>query len=224
MLIVFFRTLILFLLVLIIMRIMGKRQIGQLQPFEFVVTLMIADLVAVPMQDKDIALINGIIPVLTLLFAQLAISYISLRSTKLRNLVCGKPCILIQNGQIVEKAMEQNIYNLNDLTEQLRAKGYANLGDVEFAVLETSGDLSVIPKSQKRPVHPEDLHISTSYEGLPILLVIDGTIIEPNLVQAKLTEEWLTDALGKFNLSPKNTLVAGLGSDGQLFYQKRGQA
>lgn len=221
MLIVFFRTLILFSLVLVVMRLMGKRQIGELQPFEFVVTLMIADLVAVPMQDKEIALINGIIPVLTLLFAQLAISYICLRSTRIRSIVCGTPTILVRKGELVEKSMKKNLYNMNDLMEQLRAKGYPNLEDVEYAILETNGDLSVIPKSQKRPVNPGDLKINADYEGLPLLLIVDGSIIDSNLKEANLTQEWLYNALTAQGLTPETTLVATVDSKGKLFLQRK---
>lgn len=223
MLVVFARTLILYFLVLVIMRIMGKRQIGQLQPFEFVVTLMIADLVAVPMQDKDIALINGVIPVLTLLLAQLAISYVSLRSSRLRGIVCGKPCVLVRKGELKEEVMKKNLYNINDLMEQLRAKGYPNLEDVEYAILETNGDLSVIPKSQKRPVHPYDLHLTTEYDGLPVLLVVDGCVLDSNLVEANLSRDWLIEALSRHGLTPETTLVATLNSNGDLFYQKKGR-
>lgn len=221
MLIVFFRTLILYLLVLVVLRLMGKRQIGQLQPFEFVVTLMIADLVAVPMQDKEIALINGVVPVLTLLLAQVAISYLSLKSIPVRRIICGRPSVLMENGRIVHSELKRNLFNLNDLSEQLRTKGYANLGDVEFAVLETNGDLSIIPKSQKRPVSPEDLKIPTTYEGLPLLLIIDGSIQRENLVKTRLTEEWLRSKLMKNNLTPETTLVALLDTQGRLFFQEK---
>ncbi|HHZ19530.1 MAG TPA: DUF421 domain-containing protein [Firmicutes bacterium] len=221
MLIIFFRTLILYLLVLVILRLMGKRQIGQLQPFEFVVTLMIADLVAVPMQDKEIALINGVVPVLTLLFAQVAISYLSLKSGLVRRIICGRPSVLVANGQIVRAELQRNLFNLNDLSEQLRTKGYANLGDVEFAVLETNGELSVVPKSQKRPVTPADLQIPTSYEGLPLLLIIDGKIQGENLAKAGLTTDWLLGKLRESSLTPKTTLVAILDSQGGLFLQKK---
>lgn len=221
MLIVFFRSLILYLLVVFVMRVMGKRQVGQLQPFEFVLAIMIADLVAVPMQDKEIPLINGIVPIVTLLIAQLTLSYISLKSTKARSIICGRPSILIRNGQIEEEELSRLRYNVNDLTEQLRAKGFANLQDVEFAILETRGDLSVIPKSQKRPLNPEDLQLSTEYEGLPLPLVIDGVIEHANLSKANLDEAWLRQELIRFGLEPESTLVASLDTQGKLFFQPK---
>jgi uncharacterized membrane protein YcaP (DUF421 family) len=203
------------------MRVMGKRQVGQLQPFEFVLAIMIADLVAVPMQDKEIPLINGIIPIVTLLIAQMTLSYLSLKNTKARSIICGRPAVLIRNGKIVEEELARLRYNLNDLTEQLRAKNFANLQDVEFAILETSGDLSVIPKSQKRPVNPEDLQLQTHYEGLAFPLIIDGSIEHANLAKANLDEAWLRQELGHFNLLPETTLVAILDTRGQLFVQEK---
>jgi len=150
-LIIVVRTLILYILVVIIMRIMGKRQIGQLQPFELVIAIMISELAAVPMQDKRIPLINGIIPILTLLFAQITFSFIGLKSTRARAIICGRPSILIQNGKINEAELRKEMYSVNDLLEQLRIKNIYNIADVEFALLETNGQLSVIPKSQKGP-------------------------------------------------------------------------
>jgi uncharacterized membrane protein YcaP (DUF421 family) len=179
-LVAFVRTLILYIIVIVVMRMMGKRQIGQLQPFELVVAIMISELAAVPMQDTRIPLINGIVPILTLLLAQIALSFISLKSTKARALICGKPSILINNGRINESVLRNEMYTLNDLLEQLRSKDVANIADVEFAILETNGQLSVIPKSQKRPVTPKDLNIPTNYEGLPLDLIIDGDVIHNN--------------------------------------------
>lgn len=221
MLIVFLRSLILYLLVVFVMRIMGKRQVGQLQPFEFVLAIMISDLVAVPMQDKEIPLINGIIPIITLLIAQLSLSYLTLKSTKARSIICGRPVILVENGRIVEEELAKLRYDLNDLTEQLRAKNFSNLSDVEFAILETNGELSVIPRSQKRPVVPDDLRIPTQYEGLTLPLVIDGTIEHANLAKANLDEVWLREALRHYRLTPEMTLVAILDTQGHLFVQAK---
>lgn len=221
MLIVFLRSLILYLLVVFVMRVMGKRQVGQLQPFEFVLAIMISDLVAVPMQDKEIPLINGIIPIITLLIAQLSLSYLTLKSTKARSIICGRPVILVENGRIVEEELAKLRYDLNDLTEQLRAKNFSNLSDVEFAILETNGELSVIPRSQKRPVVPDDLGIPTQYEGLTLPLVIDGTIEHANLAKANLDEVWLREALRHYRLTPEMTLVAILDTQGHLFVQAK---
>lgn len=222
MLVVFFRALILYILVVIVMRIMGKRQIGQLQPFELVITIMLAELAAVPMQNTGIPLINGIVPILTLLVAQIAFSYATLKSERLRGVICGKPSILVEGGRIAEKELERQNYNLNDLMEQLRTKNFPNVADVEFAILETNGQISVIPKSQKRPVIPEDLKIDTQYEGVPVSLIIDGHIIAENLHAVGLNEQWIIDELKKFGIdSYRHVLYANIDSTGKLFYQKR---
>ena len=222
MLVVFARTLILYAVVVVVMRIMGKRQIGQLQPFELVVAIMISELAAVPMQNTGVPLINGIIPILTLLISQIIMSFVSLKSSSARAIICGKPSILIENGKLNESVLRNEMYTLNDLLEQLRSKDISNIGDVEFAILETNGQLSVIPKSQKRPLSPQDLNIQTKYEGLPLDLVIDGNINHKNLIKANLDDNWLREELKKFGIEEiKEVLFASIDSDGNLYYQKR---
>lgn len=221
-LVVFARTLILYALVVIVMRIMGKRQIGQLQPFELVVAIMISELAAVPMQNTGIPLVNGIIPILTLLMSQIAISYVSLKSTKARAIICGKPSVLIENGKIVEDEIRKEMYTISDLLEQLRIKNVPDISDVEFAILETNGQLSVIPKSQRRPVNPEDINVMTEYEGLPLTLIIDGEVNSLNLSKAGLNEEWLKSELtksGVYNFN--NVLFASLDTLGNLYIQQK---
>ncbi len=216
------RAAILYLLVVLIVRIMGKHQIGQLQPYELVITILISELAAVPMQDTDIPLINGIIPILTLLFIQISLSFLSLKSETARRIICGGPSILIENGRIVEKELTRLRYSLNDLLEQLRLKSLPNISDVEYAILETSGKLSVIPKSQKRPVNPEDLNIKTPYEGLPLTLIIDGILKKDNLTRANLNENWLLTELGKVGLTSwKQVFLATLDTSGRLFIQPK---
>ncbi len=222
MLIVIARTLILYSMVVIIMRVMGKREIGQLQPFELVIAIMISELAAIPMQNTGIPLINGIAPILTLLMAQVVLSYISLKSNRARAIICGTPSVLIENGKIKENELKKLRYNLNDLLEQLRAKNVPNISDVEFAILETSGQLSVMPKSQKRPVIPEDMNLPTKYEGLPYPLIIDGEILHKNLQKLNLDVAWLNQELSNFNITDaKHVLFASLDTQGNLFYQKK---
>lgn len=220
--VVFIRTLILYSLVIITMRIMGKRQIGQLQPFELAVAIMISELAAVPMQNTGIPLLAGIIPILTLLIAQILLSFVSLKSTKARGIICGKPSIMIENGKIIEANLRREMYTLNDLLEQLRIKNTPNVADVEFAILETNGQLSIIPKSQKRPLSPEDLQLPTNYEGLPLDIIIDGDIIFKNLKKANLDENWLSEELAKNGINnSKDVLFASLDTNGSLFCQKK---
>jgi uncharacterized membrane protein YcaP (DUF421 family) len=206
------------------MRISGKQQIGQLQPYELVVAIMIADLVAIPMQNKGIPLVAGIIPVLTLLISQLVLSYLSMKSLRARVIICGTPTILIEKGKILTSQLQKERYNINDLLEELRVKGYPNIADVEYAILETNGSLSVIPKSDKRPVTPKDLNITPEYEGLPLPIIIDGRIMHQNMQKAGIDLAWLDEQLKIWNIkSVKEVLFASLDSDKVLtVYKKEG--
>ncbi len=216
------RAAILYLLVVLIVRIMGKHQIGQLQPYELVITILISELAAVPMQDTDIPLINGIIPILTLLVIQVTLSFISLKSAAARLVICGGPSILIENGKIVERELTRLRYNLTDLLEQLRLKDVPNIADVEYAILETSGKLSIIPKSQKRPVNPADLGVATPYEGLPVVLIEDGVVKKKHLAQSNLTEDWLLQQIRQAGLSSyQQIFLASLDTTGQLYIQPK---
>ena len=225
MLISFVRTLILYSLVVIVMRVMGKRQISQLQPFELVVAIMLSELAAIPMQNTSIPLINGIIPIFTLLIAQVTFAYLSLKSETARKIICGSPSILIENGKILENELIKLRLSLTDLMEFLRMKNFANIADIEFAILETSGELSIIPKSQKRPVTPEDLQLSTEYEGLPQILIIDGNVDHKSLAKANLDMNWLQNELNKFNIkNTKDVLFASLDTSGKLYFQLKNKA
>ncbi len=222
MLVVFVRALVLYIIVVITMRLMGKRQIGQLQPFELAIAIMISELAAVPMQNTGIPLINGIIPILTLLVAQLAMSLLSLKSMRARTLICGKPSILIEKGMIKENELRKELYTIKDLLEQLRIKNYPNIADVEYAILETNGQLSVIPKSQKRPVNPQDLDIKTDYEGISTDVIIDGEIITSNLKKAGKNRQWLEQEIHKQHIrQPEDVLFACIDSSGKLICQAR---
>ena len=147
MLIIFFRAIVLYIIVLVVMRLMGKREIGQLQPFELAIAIMIADLASIPMTDTGVPISNGIVPILGLLVMHLLISTINLKSMKAREIICGKPQILIYRGKIDEKALKKERFTLNELQERLRDKNIVNISDVEYAILETNGQISVIEKN-----------------------------------------------------------------------------
>ena len=178
---IFVRVLIIYILVLIVMRLMGKRELGQMQPFELVIAIMIADLASVPMADTGIPITNGIIPILALLLVQLVISIINLKSINGRKIICGMPSILIYRGRIDEKVMKKEKFTINELQERLRQNNIFNIADVEYAILETSGQVTVIQKPEKRNTIPEDFNIIPEYEGIPYDLVIDGKIMHENL-------------------------------------------
>jgi len=220
MLLVIVRTLILYAAVLVVMRVMGKREIGQLQPIELVVALLIADLAAIPIQDTAIPLLSGLIPIIILMAAQVILSYVSMKSEKARGIISGSPSIVVDNGRIVEPELRKLRYNVNDLLEQLRAKNFPNPADVEYAILETNGQLSVIPKSQKRPLQPSDLHIETKYEGIPLTVISDGVINRRNLLIMNLDEKWLREELRKRGVGDvKKVFFANLDTSGKLYYQ-----
>ena len=215
------RVLILYILVLITMRLMGKREIGQMQPFELVVAIMIADLAAVPMGDTGIPITNGIIPILILLLIQLVISLINLKSIWGRKIICGVPSILIFRGRIDEKVMKKEKFTINELQERLRQNNIFNLGDVEYAILETSGELSVIQKPEKRNTIPEDFGITPEYEGIPYDLVIDGKIMYENLKAIGKDYSWLLKQTKAFNIKPEEALVVTFDGKGQIFCQEK---
>lgn len=191
MLITFTRSIVLYIIILIVMRLMGKREIGQLQPFELVIAIMIADLASIPMTDTGIPIQNGIIPILGLLFMHLIISIINMKSIRAREVICGKPRILIYRGKIKEEALRKERITINELEERLRSANVPTLGDVEYAILETSGQLTVIQKPNKRNATPEDFGIEPEYEGIPYDLVIDGMVMHDNLKEIGRDYNWL---------------------------------
>ncbi|NPV52044.1 MAG: DUF421 domain-containing protein [Firmicutes bacterium] len=212
------KTIAMYIFVLFITRIMGKREVGQLSPFDLVVAVMIADLASLPLEEKKITLVDGIVPIAVLAAAEILTAFISLKSDTARRVISGSPSILVENGRIIESNLRKSRYNLDDLLAQLREKDIPNIADVEYAILETSGDLSVIPKSQKRPVTPQDLGIPTSYEGLPFPLVTDGQIQYKNLERLNLSVKWLEDRLHKHGVDKiDEVLLASLDGEGNLY-------
>ncbi len=221
MIITFVRSIVLYIIVLIVMRFMGKREIGQLQPFELAISIMIADLASIPMTETGIPITRGIIPIFGLLIVHLIISFINLKSIKAREIICGKPRILIYRGKIDEKALIKERFTINELEERLRAKEVFNLGDVEYAILETSGEVTVIQKPNKRTTIPEDFNIMPEYEGIPYDLVVDGKIMNKNLKAIGKNYVWLRKQVEKFKITPEEALVVTIDGKGQIFCQKK---
>ena len=221
MLITFFRSILIYIFVLVVMRLMGKREIGQLQPFELAIAIMIADLASIPMTDPGIPISNGIISILGLLVMHLIISIINMKSIKAREVICGRPTILVYRGKIDEKALKKERFTINELQERLRGNNVVNLGDVEYAILETSGQVTVIQKPEKRNTIPEDFNIVPEYEGIPYDLVIDGKIMDNNLKALGKNREWLKKQIEKFKMRPEEALVVTYDGKGQIFCQKK---
>ena len=219
MLITFFRSIVLYIIVLIVMRLMGKREISQMQPFELAISIMIADLASIPMTEIGIPIFNGIVPILGLLLMHLVISVINIKSIRLRKFICGKPSILIYRGKIDEKVLKKERFTINELQERLRRNNIFNLGDVEYAILETSGEVTVIQKPEKRGTTPEDFQIVPEYEGIPYDLVIDGKVMYKNLEKVGKNYIWLKKQTEKFGIKPEEALVVTLDAEGQFFCQ-----
>ena len=221
MLVTFVRSIVLYVIILIVMRLMGKREIGQLQPFELVVAILIADLASIPMADTGIPIQNGIIPILALLVMDLLISILNMKSIRAREIISGKPTILIYRGKIDEKALRKERFTINELEERLRGNNIASIGDVEYAILETNGSLSVILKPRKRNTIPEGFNIEPEYEGIPYDLVIDGVVMNKNLQELGKNYTWLVNELTKFGILPEQAIIVTIDGKGQIFCQAK---
>lgn len=213
----FARTVILYFLIMLGLRLMGKRQIAELEPSELVLTMMISDLATVPMQDFGIPLLAGVIPILTLLALSMLLSQISLHSLRFREIICGTPAILIENGKLQQETMRKNRYTLDELLEELRGQGISNIQDVKYAVLENSGQLSVFPWAKQQPPTSAQLGLNPEDDvTLPIVLVNDGRILQKNLMSCGLDTQWLQKILDHENLSsPKDVFLLTLDEHGK---------
>jgi Predicted membrane protein len=206
------------------MRLMGKKQIGQLEPFELAIAIMVSELASLPMQDTKIPIMHGIIPIITLLTLQTLVSILELKNEKLRLFFSGKPSVIINAGQLNVKELEKERFNLNDLMEELRLQGYYNLEDIQYAILETSGQLSVIPKTELSPATKADLNLKPQQDILPVTLILDGRINYDNLKIINKDKHWLNQQLRKNNIvSHENVLIALLDSKGKFYHQLKQQ-
>ncbi|MGI5884625.1 MAG: DUF421 domain-containing protein [Candidatus Spyradocola sp.] len=224
MLTMFVRALVLYVLVILLMRLMGKRQIGQLQPFELVFSVIVADLAASPMSDVGVPLLYGVMPIAALMLCYALFSLVTLKSERARVLLSGRPTVLVHQGIVDEQEMQRQGMTLTELMEQMRESGVANLSDVGCAVLEISGKVNIFPLSEKRAVTPEDLHLSPGYEGLPLPLVLDGVVQTDSLQAAGRSEAWLRAELSRFSVDVGGTYLCMLSTEGVLSVQKRGES
>lgn len=201
---------------------MGKRQIGQLQPSELVVAMMLSELASIPMESIEVPVFLGVIPVLTLVIAETVFSFFTLKSKRIRRILSGAPVLLIEKGFISEKEMKRMRFNIDDLMEELRTAGYASITDVEYAIIESNGTLSVIPKSNKRPLTANDIKLSVEYEGLPFLLITDGVVNTKMLASAGLSIDWLLEKLAEFDIHDiGDVFIATFDLSGEFFVQRK---
>ena len=225
MLILVIRTVILYLTVIIALRIMGKRQLGELQPSELVVAITISDLAAVPMQSIDIPLLSGIIPVFTLIVTEVIMSYVSMKSKFIRRVLSGKPNVVIYKGKILTDELKKIRFNMTDLMEELRSNGYHNIEDVDTAIVETSGKLSIIAKDSARGVTVEDMKIKAPKpDGLPFVVITEGSFDDDEVRRSGKSEEDLKRLLARRGVTKiSDILIASVDATGKLFIQFKGE-
>lgn len=216
MLVTIIRITILYALLTIIMRIMGKRQIGQLQPGELVITMLISEVAAIPIQDNDIPMINAMVTVLLLAAFEIVISAVSMKSVRFRSFLQGNSIILIRDGVLDQKQLKRLRYTVEDLLEALREKDVFDINDVQYAVAETDGTLSVLLKPEKRGVTVEDAKLKAENTGLQCVVICDGRIIEADMKDCNMTEEKLKKILKKKGLVPEKILLLSSDANGNV--------
>lgn len=204
--IILIRTVILYFIVLFVIRIMGKGELSKMSPFQLIVIFMIAELASIPIESPDVSMITGVTAIFALLFLQVFISFISIKSEKLKNFFNGKPSVLINKGDINYKELNKLRITINDLMEQLRIGNMSAVSEVEYAVMESNGELSVIPKAGKKPLTAEDMSISKQPEIMPVVFISDGIIYNKNIYQSGWTEKQLAAELSKLNISDSRSV------------------
>lgn len=224
--IVFIRTALLYVLVILTMRLMGKRQIGELQPYEFVITIMISDLAALPMQDSRYPLLLGIVPIVTLLLLKTLLSFIQLKWQYARKIIDGEPTLLIYNNKINYSALKKQQINLDELMEELRLLGYFDLSNIEFAVLENNGKISILPGNQSSSSSSSSSSNSSQSSSskqkpiLPKILVSDGKVNNNSLTSIGKDEAWIKNILKNHNInSIDEVLIAMYDTTGNFKFQ-----
>ena len=212
------RTIILYMALIFCIRMMGKRQIGQMEPSEFAVTMMVANLATIPMENEGIPLHSGLVPMLTILGTELALSGATLRSLFLRKLLCGKPVILIENGRSLQENLRSTRVTLDELTGHLREKDVLDLRSVQYAILETNGNLSVFPFPSEIPVSARDAGIHPTDRFLPVTVISDGQLLRQNLQYAAKDEAWVHKVLGEYRASIAGTWLLTVDKAGHVFW------
>ena len=206
MLVVFTRAIILFVIVFLVIRLMGKRELSQIQPFEFVIIILIADLASGPMSDRNMTTFYGIVPILALLIMYMLLSFLLKTNKKVQNVVSGNPVLLISDGKIIEEEMKKQEYMIEDIMSQIRSRGVFKVQDVAYAILETNGNLSVIPKSENKG-------------KLPLNVINDGERLKGNLEILKISDDELNKILEENGIEEKDILIATLDENSKFMYQ-----
>ena len=218
MLLSYVRTVILYLILIFVIRLMGKRQVGQMEHSEFVVTMLVANLASIPMQDGGIPLYSGLIPILTVLGVELVLSALSMYSVGLRRLLCGKPVILIENGRILRQNLRRTRISLDELTGQLREKDVLDPSSVQYAILETNGQLSVFPFPKHRPASAKEAGIQAEKQSLPVTIIADGHLYPKNLTAAKKDLAWVHKILHARKTDIRDTFLLTVDGRGRVLW------
>ena len=214
----YMRTIILYTALILAMRLLGKRQIGQMEPSEFVVAMLVADLASIPRQNNSIPLVNGLVPILTVMGLELILSHLSLKSIRLRKLLCGKPVILIDNGKIIQENLRRTQVTLDELSGHLREKDVLDIQTVQYAILETNGNLSVFPYPSEQPATARDAGVKAAKQYLPITLISDGRLLADNLKKAKKDGAWLHKVLRERNATLDGTWLLTVDDGEHVYY------
>ena len=212
----YLRTVVLYLVLIFSVRLMGKRQIGQMEASEFVVTMLVANLASIPMQDGAIPLYSGLVPILTVLGLELVLSGLILYSVHLRKFFCGKPVILIDNGKILRENLRKTRVTLDELTGHLRQKDVLDVSTVQYAILETDGSLSVFPFPKHLPATARDAGIQASKQHLPVTIIEDGFFSRENLQKSGKDEAWLKSQLSERHTDRESTFLLTVDGSGKV--------
>jgi uncharacterized membrane protein YcaP (DUF421 family) len=218
MIIYYLRTGILYLVLIASVRLMGKRQVGQMEPSEFVVTMLVANLASIPMQDEGIPLFSGLVPILAVLGAELVLSTLSMSSIRLRKLLCGKPVILIENGHILQNNLRRTRITADELTGHLRLKDVLDLKTVQYAILETNGNLSVFLYPADQPATAREAGIQVKKQTLPVTVIDDGRLLRKNLPLVNKDEAWVDRVLRSHNTTQEETFLLTVDSMDQILW------
>lgn len=215
------RSIIIYFLVFILLRLMGKRQIGEMQPFELVITLIIADLATIPMAETALPLVHGIIPIITLALIHFALTFLCMKSLFFRKLINGKPIIVINPKGVDYKALKKLNMNFNDLMENVRGLGYFNLEEVLYAIMQTNGTLTILPRAPYAPLNANNAKIEVDPASLPVILISEGKFVKENLILAKIEPEFINNTISQNGIEPNNVIFLSINTEGKMYVQPK---
>ena len=215
------RSIIIYFLVFILLRLMGKRQIGEMQPFELVITLIIADLATIPMAETALPLVHGVIPIITLALIHFALTFLCMKSLYFWKLINGKPVIVINPNGVDYKALKKLNMNFNDLMENVRSLGYFNLEEILYAIMQTNGTLTILPRAPYAPLNANNAKIDVEPANLPVILISEGKFVKENLNLAKLEPDFINKTVSDNNIDPNSVIFLSINNDGKMYVQPK---